>query len=122
MSIDTDPLFRGAEQPITEPRPGQVISQAQIVLGRHYIFRGLNKGLPEGVVQPLTALTSLQYSKTNRTFVKFSVDHPEGDVVHPQTQTTMTIFLSDVGITENGTFKPGTSIWLEEPEELPQDS
>ena len=131
MAADASPSFSEGQPPVIEPRPGQVTSRDQITQGRQYLFRSSNKGLPQGFLsQPITVLEGPQLSKTNRTFVKCSVDYTQerleelsGSATHPpRPQRTMTVFLSDVGIMEKGEFKPGTSIWLEDPEKFPKDS
>jgi hypothetical protein len=131
MSIDASPAFSEGQSPITEPRPGQVTGKDRIAPGRTYLFRSANRKSPQElfVSQPITVLEGPQLSKSQRTFIKVRVDYPDEQLVddndrssHPQRQTTMIVNLSDVGIMENGDFKPGTGIWLADPEQLPKES
>lgn len=132
MAVDTSPSFSEGQPPITEPRPGQVTSKTQIEMGKTYLFRAASRKAPQKlfVSQAMTVLEGPKLSETNRTFVKCRVNYTEeqlrelaGSATNPpQPPTTMTIFLSDVGITEKGEFKPGTSVWLTDPEKLPKES
>jgi hypothetical protein len=132
MSIDASPSFLEGQLPITEPRLGQVTGKDQIMPGKTYLFRSASRRSPQElfVSQPITVLEGPQLSKLQRTFIKCRVDYPDEQLADdndrsfpPQKkQTTIIVNLSDVGIMENGDFKPGTGIWLADPGKLPKES
>jgi hypothetical protein len=122
MTVDAKATFGEPRPLVTEPRPGQIINKAQIEPGGSYFFRSSNKSAPQGFLsQPVTVLEGPQLSERGRTFIKCKVDYSEEQLakglIGNKGQTTRLITLSDVGITEEGEFKPGTSIWLAATEE-----